>query len=115
MRATADSERAAEKRKNGQRYLHGNQCDDNDEYDDGEAKSLFDQFGDPSVGFADFTDDQKAKAALVGAAFVGLFSLFNIAGRIPKPLPSRMGSLSALPVSPSSTRVSSREWAPLPS
>jgi MFS family permease len=39
-------------------------------------------FGDPSVGFADFTDDQKAKAALVGAAFVGLFSLFNIAGRI---------------------------------
>ena len=39
-------------------------------------------FGDPSVGFADFTDDQKNKAALVGAAFVGLFSLFNIAGRI---------------------------------
>ena len=39
-------------------------------------------FGDPSVGFLDFTDDQKAKAALVGAAFVGLFSLFNIAGRI---------------------------------
>ena len=39
-------------------------------------------FGDPSVGFAEFTDDQKAKAALVGAAFVGLFSLFNIAGRI---------------------------------
>jgi MFS family permease len=39
-------------------------------------------FGDPSVGFADFTDDQKAQAALVGAAFVGLFSLFNIAGRI---------------------------------
>jgi MFS family permease len=39
-------------------------------------------FGDASVGFADFTDDQKAKAALVGAAFVGLFSLFNIAGRI---------------------------------
>ena len=39
-------------------------------------------FGDPSVGFFDFTDDQKAKAALVGAAFVGLFSLFNIAGRI---------------------------------
>jgi MFS family permease len=38
-------------------------------------------FGDPSVGFADFTDDQKASAALVGAAFVGLFSLFNIAGR----------------------------------
>jgi MFS family permease len=39
-------------------------------------------FGDPSVGFAAFTDDQKAQAALVGAAFVGLFSLFNIAGRI---------------------------------
>jgi MFS family permease len=38
-------------------------------------------FGDPSVGFLQFTDDQKAKAALVGAAFVGLFSLFNIAGR----------------------------------
>jgi MFS family permease len=38
-------------------------------------------FGDPSVGFAQFNDDQKAKAALVGAAFVGLFSLFNIAGR----------------------------------
>jgi MFS family permease len=38
-------------------------------------------FGNPSVGFAQFSDDQKAKAALVGAAFVGLFSLFNIAGR----------------------------------
>jgi MFS family permease len=38
-------------------------------------------FGDPSIGFAQFSDDQKAKAALVGAAFVGLFSLFNIAGR----------------------------------
>jgi MFS family permease len=38
-------------------------------------------FGDPSIGFANFTDEQKAKAALVGAAFVGLFSLFNIAGR----------------------------------
>jgi MFS family permease len=38
-------------------------------------------FGDPSVTFANFTDEQKAKAALVGAAFVGLFSLFNIAGR----------------------------------
>ena len=38
-------------------------------------------FGDPSVGFANFSDEQKAKAALVGAAFVGLFSLFNIAGR----------------------------------
>jgi MFS family permease len=39
-------------------------------------------FGDPSVGFAQFSDSQKAQAALVGAAFVGLFSLFNIAGRI---------------------------------
>ena len=38
-------------------------------------------FGDPTVGFGQFTDEQKAKAALVGAAFVGLFSLFNIAGR----------------------------------
>jgi MFS family permease len=38
-------------------------------------------FGDPSVGFAEFTDAQKAQAAVVGAAFVGLFSLFNIAGR----------------------------------
>ena len=28
-----------------------------------------------------FSDAQKAQAALVGAAFVGLFSLFNIAGR----------------------------------
>jgi MFS family permease len=39
-------------------------------------------FDDPSVGFAAFNDVQKAKAALVGAAFVGLFSLFNIFGRI---------------------------------
>jgi MFS family permease len=39
-------------------------------------------FGDPSVGFGQFNDDQKGQAALVGAAFVGLFSLFNIAGRI---------------------------------
>ena len=38
-------------------------------------------FGDPSVGFAQFSHAQKAQAALVGAAFVGLFSLFNIAGR----------------------------------
>src|SRR5215471_16008914 len=38
-------------------------------------------FGDPTVGFAQFSDAQKAQAALVGAAFVGLFSLFNIAGR----------------------------------
>ena len=28
-------------------------------------------FGDPSVGFAQFSDAQKAQAALVGAAFVG--------------------------------------------
>jgi MFS family permease len=33
------------------------------------------------VGFGQFSDSQKAQAALVGAAFVGLFSLFNIAGR----------------------------------
>jgi MFS family permease len=39
-------------------------------------------FGDPSVAFGQFSDAQKAQAALVGAAFVGLFSLFNIAGRI---------------------------------
>src|SRR5512141_333109 len=38
-------------------------------------------FGDPAVGFGQFNDAQKAQAALVGAAFVGLFSLFNIAGR----------------------------------
>jgi MFS family permease len=38
-------------------------------------------FDDPPVGFAQFSDAQKAQAALVGAAFVGLFSLFNIAGR----------------------------------
>jgi MFS family permease len=38
-------------------------------------------FGRPEVGFAHFTDAQKAIAATVGAAFVGLFSLFNIAGR----------------------------------
>jgi MFS family permease len=38
-------------------------------------------FGDPTVGFGQFNDAQKAQAALVGAAFVGLFSLFNIAGR----------------------------------
>ncbi len=38
-------------------------------------------FGDPSVGFAQFNDEQKALAATVGAGFVGLFSLFNILGR----------------------------------
>jgi MFS family permease len=38
-------------------------------------------FGDASVGFAAFNADQVKRAAAVGAAFVGLFSLFNIAGR----------------------------------
>ena len=38
-------------------------------------------FGDPSVGFAQFSDQQKTLAAAVGAGFVGLFSLFNILGR----------------------------------
>jgi MFS family permease len=38
-------------------------------------------FGDASVGFGQFSTEQKQQAALVGAAFVGLFSLFNIAGR----------------------------------
>jgi MFS family permease len=38
-------------------------------------------FGEPSVGFAQFDDAHKAQAALIGAAFVGLFSLFNIFGR----------------------------------
>jgi MFS family permease len=38
-------------------------------------------FGDPSVGFGQFNDQQKALAATVGAGFVGLFSLFNILGR----------------------------------
>ena len=38
-------------------------------------------FGHPEVGFAQFTDAQKVSAAAVGTAFVGLFSLFNIAGR----------------------------------
>ena len=38
-------------------------------------------FGDPSVGFSQFSDAQKALAAAVGAGFVGLFSLFNIGGR----------------------------------
>ena len=38
-------------------------------------------FGDASVGFAGFNADQVKRAAAVGAAFVGLFSLFNIAGR----------------------------------
>ena len=37
-------------------------------------------FGQP-VRFADFNEDQKAAAAAAGAGFVGLISLFNIAGR----------------------------------
>lgn len=37
-------------------------------------------FGQP-VRFAYFTDDQKGAAAAAGAGFVGLISLFNIAGR----------------------------------
>lgn len=37
-------------------------------------------FGQP-VRFADFNEDQKAAAAAAGASFVGLISLFNIAGR----------------------------------
>ncbi|WP_020480456.1 OFA family MFS transporter [Sandarakinorhabdus sp. AAP62] len=37
-------------------------------------------FGEPSR-FADFTETQKAAAAAAGAGFVGLISLFNIAGR----------------------------------
>jgi MFS family permease len=38
-------------------------------------------FGDHTVGFAQFTDDQRKLAAAVAGGFVGLFSLFNIAGR----------------------------------
>jgi MFS family permease len=38
-------------------------------------------FGDPSVGFSQFNADQVKRAAAIGAAFVGLFSLFNILGR----------------------------------
>jgi MFS family permease len=38
-------------------------------------------FGDPTVGFSQFSDAQKVLAAAVGTAFVGLFSLFNIGGR----------------------------------
>lgn len=38
-------------------------------------------FGDPSVGFGSFDADQIKRAAATGAAFVGLFSLFNILGR----------------------------------
>jgi MFS family permease len=39
-------------------------------------------FGRPSLGFAQFSDAQKTLAAAAGGAFVGLFSLFNIGGRI---------------------------------
>jgi|HubBroStandDraft_6_1064221.scaffolds.fasta_scaffold118843_1 MFS family permease len=38
-------------------------------------------FGHPSVGFAQFTDEDRKLAGAVAAGFVGLFSLFNIAGR----------------------------------
>ncbi len=38
-------------------------------------------FGESGVGFAQFNADQVKRAAAVGAAFVGLFSLFNILGR----------------------------------
>jgi MFS family permease len=38
-------------------------------------------FHNPSIPFEHFTDAQRTLAAGVGAAFVGLFSLFNIAGR----------------------------------
>jgi MFS family permease len=38
-------------------------------------------FGDSSVGFGAFNADQIKRAAATGAAFVGLFSLFNIVGR----------------------------------
>jgi MFS family permease len=38
-------------------------------------------FGDPSVGFAQFTDEHRKLAGAVATGFVGLFSLFNIAGR----------------------------------
>jgi MFS family permease len=38
-------------------------------------------FHDPSIPFEHFTDAQRTPAAGVATAFVGLFSLFNIAGR----------------------------------
>jgi MFS family permease len=38
-------------------------------------------FGDASVGFGSLDADQVKRAAATGAAFVGLFSLFNILGR----------------------------------
>ena len=47
-------------------------------------------FGDPSIGFAQFNDQQKALAATVGAGFVGLFSLFNIITAMQPPVCSIM-------------------------
>ena len=38
-------------------------------------------FGNPSVGFAQFTDDSRKLAVPIATGFVGLFSLFNISGR----------------------------------
>ncbi|HEY5930481.1 MAG TPA: OFA family MFS transporter [Burkholderiales bacterium] len=38
--------------------------------------------GQPETGFAQFNDEQKTAAAMIGAGFVGLISLFNIFGRI---------------------------------
>ena len=38
-------------------------------------------FGDPSIGFAQFNDENRRLAAAVATGFVGLFSLFNIGGR----------------------------------
>ena len=38
-------------------------------------------FGKPEVGFLAFDDSQKKLAATAGAAFVAIFSLFNIGGR----------------------------------
>jgi len=38
--------------------------------------------GQPETGFAQFSDEQKTSAAMIGAGFVGLISLFNIFGRI---------------------------------
>ena len=38
--------------------------------------------GFPDLNYADFTDEQKANAAAVGAAFVGVLAIGNIIGRI---------------------------------
>jgi MFS family permease len=38
-------------------------------------------FGDSSIGFAQFNDENRRLAAAVATGFVGLFSLFNIGGR----------------------------------